>query len=192
MHFFQTRQAVYHFFLLFLAALSSGLVWNKVNFSANHHASNDRYDAFAIHVTSTQFATTGKKKYQLISPRLSHEGVRNITRANQPRLYVYNQQQEAWLITADYALASSGAKQIQFINNVDISGSDTKNYKNTHLTTEKISYFPEKNMATTDLPVTIMQPGFAVRAIGAEANFNNGEINLLSKITGSYDPTIHA
>lgn len=191
MYFIEKRTVVYYLFLLCLASLTGGFVWNVVMQSSHKTAVNNNYDAFATQITATQFSDTGQKKYELLSPRLNHYNEHNQTRVNQPQLYIYNKDQEAWLITADYALVIQGDDIIEFIDNVDISGARTKNRKNTHLTTEEISYFPKKNIAHTDLPVTIVQPGFAVHAIGAEANFNTGEINLLSEIIGSYDPNVH-
>lgn len=187
MHLIQKKSFIYLLILLCLASLTGGLVWNTINPTSHNVLINNSYDAFATHIIATQFSTAGEKKYELLSPRLNYFNTKNKTRANQPQLYIYNQQKEAWLITANYALASQGAGKIEFIRNVDISGAYTKNNKSTHLLTEKISYFPEKNFARTELPVTIVQPGFLVQAIGAEANFTTGEVNLLSKITGSYD-----
>lgn len=175
-------------FLFFLVALTGGLAWNVLNVAAHPHILIESEDAFATQVTSIQFSPTGKKKYQLITPELRHYSAQNTVRVSYPKLYLYNQQQEAWVITADEAMVFPNKDQIQFMQNVELSGSQTKNNQNTRVMTEKLDYFPKKNTAVTSNPVTMLQPGFVMYAVGAAANFNDGAVHLFSNITGSYDP----
>lgn len=183
----------YYFTLVALAAFSAGLLWSILAPSHENTAINvDNYDAFATEVVSTQFSDQGTKRYELSSPRLNHYKSDNQTRVENPVLYLYNTQQESWLITAQYATAMQGKDIIEFIKNVDISGAGTVNHKNTQLLTEKMSYYPENNTANTALPVTIVQPGSIIHATGMEVAFNGGKINLLSKIHGSYNPNVNA
>lgn len=175
------------FFLLLV--LGSLFLWyiSGIDRSKNAHEDNN-YDAFAIDVSLTKFSHDGKKQYELFSPRLNHYKQNNETYAMLPKLYLYTPEQESWLITAQYALATQGKKMISFVENVDVSGSGTANHKNTQLLTEKMTYIPEKNSAETAEAVTIVQPGSIIHAVGMEVNFNTGKINLLSKINGAYHP----
>lgn len=184
---------IYNTLLLIFAAVTSGLLWSLLapsNQKAEQNA--DDYDAFAIGIVSTQFSDLGNKRYELSSPRLNHYKNNNQTYVASPSLYLYNPDQEAWLITAQYANALQGKSIIEFVKNVDISGAGTINHKNTQLLTEKITYYTDKNMANTPLPVTIVQPGSIIHAIGMDVNFNAGTISLLSKINGSYNPNVYA
>ncbi len=179
--------------LLMLAALTGGLLWNMLTPSRLETTPiADNYDAFAIDVVSTQFSEQGTKRYELSSPRLNHYKNNNQTHVDSPVLYLYNPDQESWLVTAEYAIALQGKDTIEFIKNVDISGAGTSNHKNTQLLTEKINYYPDKNSAHTALPVTIVQPGSTIHAIGMDVAFNAGTITLLSQIRGSYNPNVYA
>lgn len=180
-------------FLLMCAALTGGLLWGVLLSPHQDISLTDKnYDAFATQVVSTKFSDQGTKKYELFSPRLNHYKTNNQTRIETPQLYMYNNLQEAWLITAQYALATQGSQIIEFIQHVDISGARTLNHKNTQLLTEKITYYSDKNTAHTSLPVTIIQPGSIIHATGMDAAFNTGTMTLLSKIRGSYDPNEHS
>lgn len=183
----------YNAFLLILAALSAGLLWGILR-PSNPEATAiaDNYDAFATEVVSTQFSDHGTKRYELSSPRLNHYKANNQTHVESPTLYLYNAQQESWLITAQYATAFHGKSVIEFMKNVDISGAGTVNHKNTQLLTEQINYYPDKNTANTSLPVTIVQPGSIIHAIGMDVAFNAGTIALLSDIRGSYEPNVYS
>ena len=183
----------YYFVLIALAAFSAGLLWSIL--APMHQTAApiaDNYDAFATEIVSTQFSDQGHKRYELSSPRLNHYKTDNQTHVDSPVLYLYNQQQESWLITAQYATAFQGKDRIEFEKNVDISGAGTVNHKNTQLLTEKISYYPDKNTANTPLPVTIVQPGSIIHATGMDVAFNAGTIRLLSKINGNYNPNVNS
>ncbi len=179
----------YNILLFILVVIAGAILWyNSTPAKPKKLALENDYDAFATHVISTQFSSTGNKRYELITPRLNHYKQENKTYAVTPKLYLYNSENDKWQITAEYALATHGEALIDFIEHVDISGADTNNHKNTQLLTEKISYSPEKNMATTDAPVTIVQPGSIIHATGMNVDFNTGNVTLKSKISGSYNP----
>ena len=184
---------LYNGALLMLAALTAGLLWSIVTPSDQAAIPvADNYDAFATEVVSTQFSDLGTKRYELSSPRLNHYKSNNQTHVDNPVLYLYNADQESWLVTAQYATATQGKDIIEFVKNVDISGAGTANHKNTQLLTEKINYYPDKNTANTSLPVTIVQPGSIIHATGMDVAFNAGTISLLSKIHGSYNPNVYS
>lgn len=176
--------------LLFLLILIAGIIlWSNIAPSKKTTISHSNdYDAFATDVISTQFSTTGVKRYELKTPRLNHYKKNNQTYITTPRLSLYSSQQDQWLITSQYALATQGTSEISFIQDVDVSGADTKNHQKAQLLTEKMNYYPENSIAHTDLPVTILQPGSIIHSTGMNINFNSGSINLDSKINGSYDP----
>ncbi len=184
---------LYNGLLLMLAALTAGLLWGVLTPSdPTAKPIADNYDAFATEVVSTQFSDLGTKRYELSSPRLNHYKSNNQTHVDNPVLYLYNADQESWLVTAQYAIATQGKEIIEFVKNVDISGAGTTNHKKTQLLTEKINYYPDKNTANTPLPVTIIQPGSTIHATGMDVAFNAGTISLLSNIHGSYNPNVYS
>lgn len=183
----------YNACLLMLAAFTGGLVWSLFTMSHQTVAdATEHYDAFATDVVSIQFSDLGTKHYELLSPRLNHYKNDNMTHVDNPVLYLYSPAQESWQVTAQYATALQGKRVIEFVSDVDISGAGTVNHKNTQLLTEKIRYYPDKGSADTPLPVTIVQPGSTIHAIGMDVDFNAGTIALLSKIRGSYNPNVYA
>lgn len=186
-------------FLLILVTITGLLLWNssqfspsneKNNTSESHHIENSakNYDAFARGIVGTQYSETGKKKYQLSAPALEHYKKNNITLISQPKLYIYNKGNFPWTITADQGKAVDGLREISLLDNAKVSGIETKDYKNSVLTSSKFKYYPNKNQAITFKPVTIKQPGLILNAIGMDILFNESKIKLLSKVKGQYDP----
>lgn len=193
LNFKEERPLLFNFILLLLVALTGGLVWSILTPSSQGIAlPEESYNAFATDIHAIKFSENGSKQYELSSPRLNHYDTDDQTRVETPKLYLYTPQHEAWLITAQHALLTQGMSVVEFIDQVDLTGEHTLNHQNTQLLTEKVSYYPDKNVANTTLPVTIIQPGTIIHATGMEVAFNTGTISLLSKINGSYDPNVHS
>lgn len=175
--------------LLFLLILVGACLWyNIMPRPQKISPPADGFDAFATDVISTKFSKQGTKHYELISPRLTHYKKDNQTYIMTPKLYLYDSDQEKWLVTAQYALATHGISTIDFVQHVNISGAGTTSHQSAQFLTEKITYFIDSNSATTSLPVTIVQPGSIVHATGMNVAFNTGTITLSSNINGSYHP----
>lgn len=189
--------------LLLLVTVTGFLLWNSSQYSpSNSEESNNKqgvesssradftedYDAFAKGIVGTQFGENGEKKYQLSAPDLHHYKNQNLTLIDKPTLYIYNQGNYPWTITANHAKAINGLREVSLIDNVQVSGIQTKDYKGSILTSSKINYYPKKNEAITYQPVTIKQPGLTLNSIGMDILFNESNIKLLSKVEGQYDP----
>jgi LPS export ABC transporter protein LptC len=179
----------YNFLFYILIALAGLGLWYNITPSKKKPSySTNNYDAFANQITSIQFSKIGKKHYQLNSLRINHYKYNNQTRIENPTLYLFNSPKDTWIMTAEYALATHGKEEISFINQVNISGEENSSHEHTQLLTEKISYFPSQNIATTPLPVIIIQPGSSIHSTGMNIDFSNNTINLNSNITGRYIP----
>jgi len=186
-------------FLLLLVTATGFLLWNSSQFSpsnieesantrTNPLSTKENYDAFAKGITGTQYSENGEKKYQLSAPDLQHYKENNITIINNPTLYMYNQGNYPWTVTAKHATALDGLRKITLTDDVKVSGILTKDYKGSVLTSSKFNYYPKKNQAVTYKPVTIKQPGLVLNAVGMEILFNESKIKLLSNVEGQYDP----
>ena len=177
-------------FLLLLVGLTGFLFWNTSSFQPLPPQAKLSYDAFAKDITSTQYDISGKKRYEFQAPDLQHYKRNNITIIQKPIFYMYNKQGQPWKITSDHANAMDGLKQIHLIDQVKISGEQTDSFKNMLLFSQQARYYPEEGVAVTYDPVTILQPGVTLHAIGMKVFFKENKVQLLSKVEGEYDPSI--
>ena len=191
---------IYAFFidilLLTLVSITGFLLWSASQYSPENISAaqiktqqkQESFDAFAKEIVSVQYNNLGEKKYQLAAPSLRHYNKNNLTLFNSPVLDMYNDGDYPWIITADHARSIEGLQEIKLTDNVQVSGAQTKDYKGSLLTSDKISYYPDSNLASTKEPVKIIQPGVTLNATGMNVFFDENKVELLSEVNGQYDP----
>ncbi len=131
----------------------------------------------------------GKPTLKLITPKMVHYPENDMTDVFAPRVTVYRKSPEPWYIDSDFAKASQGTNSILFWSHVNIHHpADTENPKTSFLT-EALTIFPDQQLASTDQPVTFIQPDTTVHAVGMMANLNENTVKLLSQTQGEYAPS---
>jgi lipopolysaccharide export system protein LptC len=173
-----------------LISLAGILFWQTSSIETAPTSKSIAYDAFGENIISTQYDTAGKTRYEFHAPNLQHYKTNNTTIIEHPTFYMYDKQDQPWKITSELASAANGLKQIQLLNDVNISGEDTDSFKNLLFISQQAHYYPEEGMAVSYEPVTIIQPGVNLRANGMKVFFKENKIQLLSSVKGEYDPTI--
>jgi lipopolysaccharide export system protein LptC len=113
----------------------------------------------------------------------------DITKIDTPHVTIYRDSPSPWFIDSDYAKAKNGIDQIQFWSHVNIHHPADSDNPNTLMTTDLLNIFPEDEIASTDRPITFVQPDTKINAIGMLANLNDGTIKLLSQAKGEYAPS---
>jgi lipopolysaccharide export system protein LptC len=146
-------------------------------------------DAFMQDVVATIFNKEGNPSLKLSTPKMIHYPADNLTHIVTPHVTVYRKSPEPWYIDSDYANAKNGTEEILFWSNVHIQHPSDIENPTTSLKTASLTIFPEQQLASTQDPVTFIQPDTTVHAVGMQANFDTGTIKLLSKAKGEYGPT---
>ena len=100
--------------------------------------------------------------------------------------YFDDQNHVPWIITADNGQSQAGVSQVHLWGNVKLLQPPARNSHNMTMTTSSLIIFPEKQLAQTDQPVVITEPGTVINGVGLRANLNTGEIQLLSQARGVY------
>lgn len=177
-----------------LLLLATGLsIWSILVSTAvptTHELTNPKEaDSFMQDVVATVLNSDGAPTMKLITPKMIHYPENNTTRIFTPRVTLFRKSPKPWYVDADYATASHGIDEILFWSNVNIHHPADEENPNTTLQTDTLKVFPAAQVATTDKPVTFIQPDTIVHGIGMLANLDAGTIKLLSQANGEYAPT---
>lgn len=181
---------------LFIMILSlAGFAWYFASnpaytFKLDKATLSTTIDTTIAELTVQQFDDKGQLTHLLKTPLLQHIPKHNQHLLNTPYIVINQpQQQSPWEIQAKKAISINGGEKITFINNVIIQQkSHPPTTVESTITTEKMTYFPKKQLATTTYKVVFDQPGSQVEAIGLNAFLNEKRVQLLSHARGSYVP----
>ena len=179
--------------------LSTGLLFLSMLFfywyTSSHSSLTYRLDNATLSTTPDhqitnlqvqQFDANGQLTQQLITPFMHHTPYRNKHWLKQPLIVIHESTQKHWDIQAEQATAFHAANEIIFQDHVIIHQPPAGT-----LTTEKMTYFPIKKMASTEAPITWHQPGNTVKSTGMIAYLESRQIELLHHARMSYNPVHH-
>ncbi len=145
-------------------------------------------DSFMENVIATIINKDGKPSLVIKSPKMVHYPKDDTVKITSPEITLYRDSPEPWYINANHATATHGAKEIFFWSNVVINHNKDKSAPITTFLTDTLTVIPKRHIAKTKDDITLKQPDTTVHAKGMKANWNNGEIKLLSTTRGVYAP----
>lgn len=182
------RNAFIGSLLLLAAGLSTWSLLLSKHAHTTQTALNSTPDAYMEEVVATTLNKEGKLTLKLVTPKMTHYPQDDSTEIISPKVVLYRHSPNPWFIHSEYAKATHGITQIDFIDHVNIHHLADINDPPTTMETLTLTVFPEKQLAQTEQPVTITQPNTVIHAIGMLADLNVGTVNLLSQAKGEYVP----
>ncbi len=145
-------------------------------------------DTIISQLTVQQFDANGQLSHYLQTPLLRHIPLDNTHLLTEPRIIIAQPNQPAWEINAKNATALKGGEQITFHHDVIIHQKQDEHRAESTFTTEELTYFPKKQLATTPKDITFVQDGNVVQSTGMKAHLAQNRIQLLSNARGTYVP----
>lgn len=145
-------------------------------------------DAIMEGVTALFMDKQGKPTMRVETPRLVHFNENDATDFIDPKLTLYRKSPEPWYVTAKNARAIDGIDHVNFQDDVIIHHAADLHNPATVIKTSTLTVFPEKQIAETSDPITLVQPSTIVNATGMHADMTTGDIKLLSDARGEYVP----
>lgn len=143
------------------------------------------------HITTLsvqQFDDAGQLLHHLKTPLMRHTPNKNTHWLKKPLIHITEPNQPAWDIQSDEAIAINNGERITFQHQVLIQHHAYKNNASGTIKTEKISYFPQKKLATTKNKIVWTQAGNIVQSIGMHAFLDEHRIDLLHHARATYEP----
>jgi len=192
--------------LLFLVIFSGStwLAYYTLNLSIPAGSNQPNHpDSYMKNVDFTRYNDQGMQESNFHTPSLVHYPKQNSALLVNPRLVSHGGESQnenaqnkkiqdknrlVWVITAKQGISEDDGKVVYLKGNVQIQRTDTAG-KTATLTTSALTAYPKKKHIETDQPVTIVQPGSIIHAVGFTADLNTGDIHLLSQTQTTYEPS---
>lgn len=147
-------------------------------------------DAYMENVSAIIMNKQGKPNMKIVSPKMTHYATNDTTQLIDPELTLYRKSPKPWFIKAKYAKATDGIENIHFSEDVTIHHAADDVNPATLIKTSTLLVQPNKQIASTNDEITLIQPDLVVKATGMYADLNTGDIKLISQARGEYTPGV--
>ncbi|MGB6977377.1 MAG: LPS export ABC transporter periplasmic protein LptC [Gammaproteobacteria bacterium] len=174
--------------LVLMLALSVGLI---LKFSPNRFPLSDNQtnhpDTFVVQATYLRLDPNGQLQSKFFIPKVVHYAKDNRSEFSSPHIVIYDQDKHPWVINAEHGQSQFGTQQIELWGNVKVQHFAVPQQPEVTLLTSRLKYFPEQQLAQTDQPVTIVQPGMVVHSLGLKADLKSASVLLISNVRARYE-----
>jgi len=157
------------------------------NLLREHEVSLQNPDFFMHNVFYVQMDENGQIKNEITAPVLTHYPNDDVSVFTQPHLLVFKAADKLWDISADQGRSEAFLGTIYLTGNVNVERLPTPNDLGFTVKTIRMTVYPDSKTAETKEPVTILQGGSIVDAVGAKADLAKGTVDLLSRVKGNYN-----
>jgi lipopolysaccharide export system protein LptC len=180
-----------NFVFFFVIAISIIGLKQVVEKNSYTHKEDNRHtpDYYMINAAYLRTNDAGHEEIQMVSPTIKHYAHQNTSVFLKPIIKLYKNGQQ-WSITSQKAKGINGTNTFIFSNDVIAKQLATSKNPETQLSTQSLTVLPKKELVLSDELVTIAQPGLTITGKGLRGDLNSGNIQLLSKTRGQYDPRI--
>lgn len=181
-----SKQFIFYFLLIAAIGFTGWLLTHRQRTPQTIHSNSNHPDSIAEDVTIVNMDTDGKPSSRLSAVKMTHFPTNNITFALQPNLTIFLKNEQPWYITAIHGKSTDGNTMIQLWDNVKFLQPGSHETPESTVLTESFTFWPRRKWGETDKPITLLQPGTKITAIGLTADTNTGRIDLLKDVRGSY------
>ncbi len=144
-------------------------------------------DTYMEDFTTYIMGKNGKPRYELHASYMAHFSVDDHSEFTSPRFVFYRPDESQWVVSAERGIATDGSKQIVLRGNVTLfrrqSASSTSGLK---IDTSELLIRPDESYAESDQLITITSGKHKLQSNGVRAYFNDGRVELLSRVRGVY------
>jgi lipopolysaccharide export system protein LptC len=139
-------------------------------------------DYFLINTETIQFDSQGLLDTIASSENVQHNPKNDIAELLNPSVQLYRDGALAWTLKAQAGEIHNKGSKVILNRRVTVVSSDQQ----TRLKTPQLTVFPQKKLAKTKQPVTLLNPNGFTRSIGLDANLQTREIKLLKQVRSQY------
>lgn len=146
-----------------------------------------RPDSIIEHMRVTEFSAAGTPMHILITPQLTHYSNLDRSDLQQPKVTIMQEDQTPWEIQAMFGQTDHGIAQITLYDQVQLYQAADEDRPSSLMTTSKLIYYPNLQLAQTDAPIEFKQTGLHVKSIGMIADLERDTVELLQAAWGRFD-----
>lgn len=172
--------------LAIFAGVSALALLEAKKITGVHLNTADAPDFFMTNATFIEFDQNGKIINQFYTGKITHFVANNNYIFDNPRIKMYNSNEQPWDITANKGRSEGGKSKIYLWDNVKVIQAASPNSPDFDITTASLTVYSDIKFAETNDPVIIIQGGSIAKAVGAKADFKSGTVSLLSNVECQY------
>lgn len=177
--------------LLFAAAaLLSWWLYQQVQQDRPRSDGSQRHDpdAFVDDADLSSVDAQGRLTSRLWAKRMQHYPDDDSTTLNAPIMDLYRPEGPPWHITSQQGWINSGGSEIRLEGKVEIHRPGSAEARPVDIYTRKLTIFPDRDYAETDVAITYRSTGLEVHSIGMRAHLDQGQVELLKQVRAIHQP----
>lgn len=136
--------------------------------------------------TVTLMGAQGSPAYRLSAQAMQHYPGKGLAQWRQPLIIVYQEGEAVWQIQAQQAQSPDEGEYVQLEGDVRLQRLGDAGGANEILAQDML-VLTDRNMVTTENPVTIHHQGGVTEGVGLRADLDKRQLKLLSQVRGVYD-----
>lgn len=179
------RRWVSYLLAVLLISMSMMLIFNSQKNSM--HSKQNIMDTFGTDIIAQNFSATGQLQDTLTTPYLQHYTQKNMTVMKTPYIVAQAKKGPPWHVSSQHGYMLHGQEEAHLWNHVKITQPPGLNSENATLLTSALTYYPKRGYVETDKPVTLLQPGTTIHAVGMTADLKRNKVDLLHHVTAQHN-----
>lgn len=175
--------------VLLLGALFSGWsAWRQNDSIVADDAADGRTDYLLRDFDIVALDNEGREAFSLQAPQLQQTpGARTLELVTPVFLIPETEGDGRWTVRSQTGWVSENNEEVRLRGEVT-ADSPESNPRPTQMRTEAMNVFPQRNQATSDVLVDVVQAGSTMQGTGMRADLDSGRIELLSNVRFRNEP----
>ncbi len=173
--------------LLVAAVLSGWSAWKQRDIAEPEAMTSDRPDYLMRDFEVISLDAQGQESITLRAPQMQRDPKDQTFTIARPLFLLPDDEGHHWQMRSKSAWVSAKADEIRLTGDVRGTSPPQAGVPST-LETQRLNIFPRKNLASTDDPVTITQPGSILTGVGFQTNTKTKQYQVKSQSKLRYVP----
>ncbi|MBA2350823.1 MAG: LPS export ABC transporter periplasmic protein LptC [Burkholderiales bacterium] len=185
------RRLASWFPLALLGALAAVAFWLEYTVQPPITGGNGKLrhdpDYIIENFSALRMGEDGHPLYKLAAEKLIHYPDDDTSHLQEPDFVHYDPETAPLRITSDTALVTGDGENAYFSDDVRVVREPYARNSELTITTDYLHVIPEKHLAKTDKPVTMVEANTTIKAVGLEFDNEARTVKLLSRVNGRYE-----
>jgi lipopolysaccharide export system protein LptC len=181
-----TRQTALLLLLVLVVIGSGWLLYRHDSSQQQTTVSATGHDSFVSGMDLRVMNANGQLKYHVMADSMRHFPHREHLDLVQPVIDLRREDGTAWHITSERGRTTASGDRVWLLGQVDIHRPATGKAGSLRIHTSDLLVQPDKELASTDRAATITTERYRVDATGLRANFRRGQLQLRSRVKGTF------
>ncbi len=144
-------------------------------------------DAYMEDFTTYIMGENGKPRYELHASYMAHFSFDDHSEFTSPQFIFYRPDESQWVLSAERGTANDSAEQIKLQGKVTmVRRQFNRGDSGLKINTSELLIRPDDAYAETDQLIIITSGEHKIQSNGIRAYFNDGRVELLSRVRGEY------